>query len=455
MTDFTRSIVDLEPKATLEFKLSSRQTIISKFEKLTSHGAVYRNDEAIEYLEIRSNQQITPIEFIKQGQSVSLQLGQYLTTVNKLTLTFNWTQKKVRYWLARWQKQGIVSCQTVKNKFGHTIGTLVTLNKFQEFRNQLEIQFKIYSNKKKLSQNWGSRFLSNNQEKRENGANKLINKETYKNNKENEQGNSLIFEANKKLFEFNAKILEEKRKQEEELINLRISLKKEKTQNKQLKALKKFEVTGKIETKSIQFNWDFQKTVEYKQIAEKLKAFGFEQYAINKLWWKNSQDIQRLIDFIDYTQMKYEQGKVNDPKKFLYHALLASYDLGELERMRCDAKSREEKDRIENDKMMEDIRLRQEHEKAKELQQRQDFEEFGKITNWIQNNQSHTIYDDIIIKLQAENKFLHDLFCKKARRSSIFGVANYLKSVKSSKMDLCVSGLYTRVKAIMKVSVMA
>ena len=229
MTELIRPIVNLRPNTVLEFRLSSKQTVISKFQKLTLDGIEYREDEALEYLEIKSNQQATPIEFIKQGQSVSLQLGQYLTTVDKLTTTFNWTQKKVRYWLAKWQKQGIVSCQVVQNKLGHKIGTLITLHKFQEFRNQLGIQFKNYTeNQKKLSQNWGSRFCSNNQEKQVFGANKLIKENTYKNNVENHNPNSLIFEANKKLYEVNRKILEEKRKQEEELLILRNSLKRRK-----------------------------------------------------------------------------------------------------------------------------------------------------------------------------------------------------------------------------------
>ena len=431
----------------IKFVFDSQQDVLDQINnsvKLNQHCTDF---EAYTYLKYKVNQTNKTYNFVKLGTQVEIQLGQFLTSSKQLQLAFNWSREKVRYWLSKMVKKGILTIKIISNKFGYKIGTLITCNKFRDFRESINLQ---YEAKKQLGKNCNHRLADTEATKSKFTPNKIINKETKENNE-----NLLIFNTNKKLFDFNAKILEEKRKQEEELINLRISLKKEKTQNKQLKALKKFEVTGKIETKSIQFNWDFQKTVEYKQIAEKLKAFGFEQYAINKLWWKSSRDIQRLIDFIDYTQMKYEQGKVNDPKKFLYHALLASYDLGELERMRCDAKSREEKDRIENDKMMEDIRLRQEHERAKELQQQQEFEEFGKITKWIQNNQSHTIYDDIIIKLQAENKFLHDLFCKKARRSSIFGVANYLKSVKSSKMDLCVSGLYTKVKAIMKVSVMA
>ena len=68
MTELIRPIVNLRPNTVLEFRLSSKQAVISKFQKLTLDGIEYRQDEALEYLEIKSNQQATPIEFIKQGQ---------------------------------------------------------------------------------------------------------------------------------------------------------------------------------------------------------------------------------------------------------------------------------------------------------------------------------------------------------------------------------------------------
>ena len=449
MTELIRPIVNLRPNTVLEFRLSSKQTVISKFQKLTLDGIEYREDEALEYLEIKSNQQATPIEFIKQGQSVSLQLGQYLTTVDKLTTTFNWTQKKVRYWLAKWQKQGIVSCQVVQNKLGHKIGTLITLHKFQEFRNQLGIQFKNYTeNQKKLSQNWGSRFCSNNQEKQVFGANKLIKENTYKNNIENHNPNSLIFEANKKLYQVNSKILEEKRKQGEELLILRNALKKEKTRNNQLKSLKRFEVSGEIKTDKIKYNWDFQDTAEFKEICEKLTSFGFERFAINKLWWNNSTNIQKLLDFIDYTQMKFDQGKVKDKKRFLYHAMQANYDLGELEKVRREAKSKEERDWIEDKKRAEELKSRQIELNQQEQQKAKQQEEFKLVRTWIKNNRQDPLFDQVLGQLEQENQFMITRLSLNARKHGFRTAFEFIRSEKISEMDLGLSGILSAVMAI-------
>ena len=230
MTDLTTQIIDLKLNSCIEFRINSKDQIEAKFRNLTISGIPYAGEYALEYLEFKSNQKLTPIEFIKQGQVVPIHTGQFLTTIDTLMGVFNWTEKKVRYWLSKWAKKGILSLKTIKNKLGHKIGTLITSNKLIEFRQNFQNQYQTHTeNQKKLSQKWGGRFIQFNQVKLENGADKIIKENTYKNNIGNQLQNSLSFEAQKRVYEMNAELMIEKREQEKELLILRNSLKKEKT----------------------------------------------------------------------------------------------------------------------------------------------------------------------------------------------------------------------------------
>lgn len=410
-------------------------------------GKSFTKDLALLYLQTRSNQQKTNITFTKNGCAVSLGLGQFVTTHKQLGEAFNWGIGKVRYNISKWVKSSLISKLELRNKQHRSVGILITCNEFIDQRKRIENQrLETHQNYKKTYKNLNTLKPDFNQLKTNTSTPKSIKENTYKNNIRNKNQNSLIFETNKKLYDFNAKILEEKKQQEQKLFDLEISLKKEKTKNNQLKSMKRFEIKGEIKTDKIKINWDFQKTEDYKQVAEKLKMLGFEQFAINKFWWKNSTNIQRLIDFIDYTQLKYDQGKVKDKKKFLYHALQANYDLGELEKARWESKSQNEKYRIETERLRAEEDNRVQKELLNTIKNEQSRKEYCEVTNWIKNNQSHTIFNQFLIELELENKFFFGILCKKARSNEFTRVIDYLKSDKTSKMDLCGSGFYFKIR---------
>ena len=452
----------------IQFKLTSKEGSLKKFDDWTRSGVIYRGEDALEYLETVAHQMVGARNFVKQGHCQNIKLGQFLTTYKQLEYQFNWTAKKTRYWLAQWQKQGVISTLAIVCTDKRKIGTLITCNRLLEFRNQLSPQFEIAKeNQKKLRQKWGELKADTYQYKNRVGANKEIENKTYKNNIENPTKNSLTFEANQKLWDFNKLILAEKKEQEAELLILRKLQRDEgkekrdkKTKEKQLKRQARFEAKKKyetgIETKeeiksdTVKISWDWQDTEEFKNVKARLEKLGFERYAINGLWWRFKGQIPKLLDYIEYVELKIGQGKVNEPKKFLYHALNAKYDIGELVKLRLAAISKEEKMRLEEEQRAEERRLRD-----LEYQDRLDREERNKaevamVRAWVRDNQDSEIFEELLDTMEQTNKFMFTRMTASARRHEFRNVGEFIRSEKISDWDLGLSGVWERVKEIVE-----
>ena len=433
----------------IQFQMIELGDIKASFDERTLSNQPFTANQAFAYLKYKSNQRKTYQTFTKGGCTVTLQLGQFVTTYKQLEYTFNWGKGKVRYQMSKWIKNGLISKLELRNDHHRSVGLLITCNSLIKFREQVEKQRQeTEKNYKKIPQNLNTIKSRFNQQIIDSSTPKSIKGNTYENNKENPIKNSLRFEANKKLYEFNSKILEEKRKQEEELLILRNALKKEKTRNNQLKSMKRFEVKGQVKSDKVKFDWSFQDTQEFKMICDKLKTFGFEQYTINKIWWKHSGDITRLIDYIDYTQMKYEQGKVADRKKFLYHALQASYDIGELYKLRLEQQTYEEKARIADEKRNLEIKIRELEIQKRGERERENQQQLAMVRAWIKSNQENPVFEQVLGQLEQENQFMITRLSLNARKHGFRNAFEFIRSDKIGEMDLGLSGVLSAVMEI-------
>ena len=146
--------------------------------------------------------------------------------------------------------------------------------------------------------------------------------------------------------------------------------------------------------------------------------------------------------------MKFDQGKVKDIKRFLYHAIQANYDLGELEKARQKAKSQEEKDWIEDKKRAEELKSRQIELNQWEQQKTKQQEEFKSVRTWIKNNPQDPLFEQVLGQLEQENQFMITRLTTKARKQGIWNIADYLRSDLISELDLGMSGLLEGVKIL-------
>ena len=151
--------------------------------------------------------------------------------------------------------------------------------------------------------------------------------------------------------------------------------------------------------------------------------------------------------------MKFDQGKVKDIKRFLYHAIQANYDLGELEKARQKAKSQEEKDWIEEAARAQELRIREHTNAEREKQELITSKQQTIVRKWISENSDNVIFEEVYDDLKnGQYKFWFDRLILKAREQRLKPI-EVLKSGKLSYGDLISFGVWYKVVEIIELEV--
>jgi hypothetical protein len=453
------------------FHLQIRSDLETRFKSITSSQRDYTEYEAISWLESQARFSNKVKSMTKLGATFFLRKGQFFTTKKWLASIFNWTEKKVRCSLLKWQKQGLVYTLPVKNPRNYTVGSIIHCRRIAQYDPKLALtsqldytKFKenLYKNlkeqltktndrgslssqpvQKNLVQNWGSSFSFINQDNSQSGAD-VLNK-NIKNLNINYKGtdlqNQAIWNQDLLIKKLIAEKIDLQHKANQKVVYFKNLLKKSNQEKKNL-------------NRSKNLDWSFQELPEFTKLEIKLSKFGFNKSEINGIWWKYAQKsreesvadpakIALLNDYIDYTEFRKQAGKVDDPRRFLRSALKRGYDLSKLVEMREQINSQEQK-QIERDLFEKCERERVENEKKqREINEIKSQKRRDHLIDWIKTNSDHPIFEQTLKVFQATNLICYNLMHSEACKQELSDL-EFMKLPKYS-IKVALSGLYDKI----------
>lgn len=114
------------------FHLQTHSNLEREFQAISIKRS-FTEFEAITWLEMQARFSEKTKTLTKLGTTFFLHKGQFFTTKKWLTMVFNWTDKKVRYHLEKWQKQDLILVIPVKNAKNYAVGSIIHCKRIAQY----------------------------------------------------------------------------------------------------------------------------------------------------------------------------------------------------------------------------------------------------------------------------------------------------------------------------------